>query len=70
MNLKGNQITLGELLDDPRSRAVLQQRFGRWLKHPAAGAARSLTLAQAVEMASVWLPRQTVQETLEQLRRL
>lgn len=70
MDLKNNRITVGQLLDDPKARAVFQRRFGKWMKHPAVSAARSLTLEQLVELAQAWLPRRTIQETLEELRRL
>ena len=39
MELRGNHITVAELLADPRSRAVFQRRFGRWMKHPVPDAA-------------------------------
>ena len=51
MDLRNNNITVGELLDNPKSRAVFQRRFGRYLKHPMVGAARSLSLAQLAAMA-------------------
>lgn len=70
MDLKQGRITVGELLDNPRSRAVFQRRFGKWMKHPMVAASRSLTLNQLTEMAGAVLPRKTVQETLEELRRL
>ena len=70
MDLKHQTITLGELLDDPRSRAVLQRRFGPLLRHPLAGPSRSLTLKQAAEMAAVFLPPKTIQDTLRELEGL
>ena len=70
MDLKHNKITVGELLDNPRSRAVFQRRFGKWMKHPMVGAARSLTLKQLAEMAAVYLPQKVIRETLEDLERL
>lgn len=70
MELHNEAITLGELLDDPKARGVLQRRFGRWLEHPVVRSARSLTLAQLAEMAAVWLPRSVIRDTLEELRRL
>ena len=42
MDLRNKTITVGELLDDPRSKAVFQRRFGKLLRHPMAGAARVL----------------------------
>ena len=70
MDLRNKTITVGELLDDPRSRAVFQRRFGKFMKHPMVGAARSLSLAQLQEMAAVYLPRKTIQETLRELEQL
>ena len=70
MDLRNRQITVGELLDNPKSRAVFQRRFGRYLKHPMVGAARSLSLAQLAEMAAVYLPQKTIQDTLRELEQL
>ena len=69
MDLRQGTITVGELLDDPRSREVVRRRFGKWLGHPMARAARTLTLNQLQEMAAVWLPPGTIRETVEELRR-
>ncbi len=70
MNLNNNQITVGELLDNPASRAVFQRRFGKWMKHPMVNASRTLTLEQLIQMAGVWLPQKTIRETMEELRKL
>ena len=70
MDLRGKQISVGELLDDPRSKAVFQRRFGKFMKHPMVGAARSLSLDQLQEMAAVYVPQKTIQETLRELEQL
>ena len=67
MDLRNQAITVGELLDNPKSRAVFQRRFGKLLNHPMAGAARTLTLKQLAEMAAVYLPPKTIRDTLEEL---
>lgn len=69
MDLKGNKITVGELLEDPRSRAVLQKRFPTVLKHPLVGAARSVTLEQLMAFAQAYLPQNKISATLDELRR-
>ena len=46
MDLRNQTITVGELLNDPKSRAVFQRRFGHLMKHPMVKAAHSLTLRQ------------------------
>ena len=70
MDLRNNQILVGELLDDPAARAVFQKRFGKFLNHPMVPAARSLTLAQLVGFAQLYLPKMVVNETLRELRNL
>lgn len=70
MDLKQERITLGELLGDPKARQVLQRRFGPYLKHPMAKAAHPLTLKQLKEMAGVYLPAKTIQDTIQELRQL
>jgi len=70
MDLRNQTITVGELLDNPRSKAVFQRRFGKLMQHPMVGAARTLTLKQLVEMASVYLPKKTIQDTLRELQQL
>ena len=70
MDLRSKKITVGELLDNPDSRAVFQRRFGKFMKHPMVGAARSLSLAQLQEMVAVYIPKKTIQETLRELEQL
>ena len=70
MDLKNDRITVGELLDDPKARAVFQRRFGKWMKHPMVAASRTLTLSQLMEMAGVWLPKKAIRETWQELSRL
>ena len=69
MDLRNNQITLGELWDDPRSRAVFQRRIPMLAKHPVKGAARTVTLEQVIAVARGYIPQKTIDETLAELRR-
>lgn len=70
MDLRNQSITVGELLDNPRSRAVFQRRFGKLMNHPMVGAARTLTLKQLAEMAAVYLPKKTIEDTIRELQKL
>ena len=69
MDLRDMKITVGELLDDPRSRAVFRRRFGHLMGSPLVQAGHSLTLAQLVSLAGTKLPQQTIRETLEELKK-
>lgn len=69
MDLKQNRITVGELLDDPRSRAVFQRRFGALMRSPLVEAGRTLTLEQLILLAGAKLPRRVIDETLAELKK-
>ena len=69
MELRKNRITVGELLDDPRSRGVFQRRFGHLMRNPMVEAGRSLTLEQLIALAGAKLPRKVIEDTLEELKR-
>lgn len=70
MDLRNNQITLGELWDDPKSRAVFQKRVPMLAKHPVKGHARTVTLAQLVDFLSGWVPQMMIHAVLQDLKRL
>lgn len=70
MDLRNNKITVGELLDNEKSRAVFQRRFGKWMKHPMVTAGRSLTLGQLMELAKVYLPQSIIRDTWNELNKL
>ena len=70
MDLKNNQITVGQLLDNPSSRGVLQKRFGKVMNHPLVPAARSLSLEQLMNLAQVYIPKPVIQDALRELQKL
>lgn len=69
MDLKHNRITVGELMDHPGSRSVLQKKFPMLMKHPLIGAARTITLEQILSVAQAYVPQKKIDETLSELRR-
>ena len=70
MELKNDQITVAELLNNPKSRAVLQKRFGKWMKSPLVQAAGTLTLAQVIELTRAYVPKKDVEEALQELKKV
>ena len=70
MDLRRRQITLGELWDDPRSRAVFQKRVPMLAKHPVKGEARTVTLEQLADFMSAWVPEAMINGVLKDLERL
>ena len=69
MDLKNGKVTVGELMDHPGARAVLQKRFPMLMKHPMMGAARTITLEQILVVAREFAPQKKIDETLADLRR-
>ena len=70
MDLRNNQITLGELWDNPRSRAVFQRKVPMQAKHPVKGAARTVTLEQLADFLDSWVPSKLIQGDIKDLRQL
>jgi hypothetical protein len=70
MDLRNNQITVGELLDHPDARKVLAKRFPMVMKKPLTGAARTVSLEQLVALFSPYLPKFVVEQTLKELGKL
>ena len=70
MDLRRNQITVAELMNNPKSNAVLQKRFGKWMKHPMVQAAGTLTLEQVLTLVKLYIPEKTLNEALEELKRV
>ena len=70
MDLRNNQITRGELWDNPRSRAVFQRKVPMLAKHPVKGAARTVTLEQLADFLDSWVPSKLIQGVIQDLRQL
>jgi len=70
MDLRGKQITLGELWDNPKSRGVFQKRLPLIAKHPVRGAARTVTLEQLMDFAAGWVPAAMLDGVLQDLKKL
>lgn len=70
MDLRRNQITIGELLAHPEAQQVLARRFSQMMGRPIVAASRGITLERAMKLASAYVPQKVLQEALEELRRI
>lgn len=70
MDLRNNQITLGELWDDTRAREVFKRRFPMIAKHPVQGAGRTVTLQQLSDFMASWLPGPVINGVVSDLKKL
>ena len=70
MDLKGNQITLGELWDRPASRAVFKRRVPILAGYTLKVAARTITLGQLADFLGGLVPGKLIDGVLDELRRV
>ena len=70
MDLRNYQITVGQLLADPRARAILEREFPGLIRHPLIQRAGNLTLSQVLRLASGMVPAQKIQSLLSELQAL
>lgn len=70
MDLRNNQITIGELLANPKSRQVLARRFPHVIHRPIVAFSGAMTLEKAIRLGAAYVPSRAIQETLGELKRL
>lgn len=70
MNLKNGQITVGELLSNPRARAVIQREFPNMLNSPMVGLAKNMTLNNVLNYARDIIPQQRINAILNEFSRI
>ena len=70
MDLRNRQITVGEILDRPDARALLQKRFPLVFKKQFSPSAKTVTLDQLLALVGGFLPQRLVADTLRDLERL
>lgn len=70
MDLRNNQITVGELLANPKARKVLERRFPHVMGRPIVAASKNMPLHKVLRLAAAYVPQKVLQETLQELKKL
>jgi hypothetical protein len=70
MDLKSGKITLGELIRNPRARAVLAREFPQYDNPIALALAKGFTLNKLLELAEGSVSRERVEEITRELEEL
>lgn len=70
MDLKDNNILVGELLDNSKARQVIGKYFGELMHHPMLPMARKMRLGQLLALAQKNVSPQLVRQALEELERI
>ncbi len=70
MDLRHQQITIGEILDYPGARELLRKKFPLVFRKQFSGSAKTVTLEQLIALVGGFLPQRTLAETIQALERL
>lgn len=70
MDLRRQQITIGEILDYPGARELLRKKFPLVFRKQFSGSAKTVTLEQLIALVGGFLPQRTLAETIQALERL
>ena len=70
MDLRGGKITIGEVLDYPGARALLQRKFPLVFRKQFSPASKTVTLEQLLALVGGYLPQRVVNDTLRELEQL
>ncbi len=70
MDLRSGKITLGEVLSNPKAKALVQKELPELADSPLLLFARNMTVAQILQMTKGKIPEEKVTRLLEQLKAL
>ena len=70
MNLRNNQITVGEILQNPKARALLQKEAPKLATHPMLPLSYSIPLCELLKYSQGMIPQFKVRQILSQLEKM
>lgn len=70
MDLRNRRITLGEILDNPKARALLMKKFPLVFKKQFNPVSKTVTLEQLIALIGGFLPQKLLNDTIQELERL
>ena len=70
MDLRNGRVTIGEILANPKARAMVQRAYPKVLASPMAMRFRNMPLGTALQYAGRFVPRDRLDWGVAQLREL
>lgn len=70
MDLRNNKITIGELYQNPKVRAILEKEYPKVVGHPMLRIAWDLPLYKAIAVARDYVPQAQIDAVLSRLQAL
>lgn len=69
MTIQG-KMTIGDLLDNPKSKAVLNKHLPKLVNHPMIGLARKLTVQEVILQSKGYIPAKKLEAILKDIERI
>ncbi len=70
MNLRNYEITVGEVLQNPRAKALLTRELPMVMRHPMLPVARAIPLKDIINNAGRYISPQKMQSILNELEKI
>lgn len=70
MNLKNYNITVGEVLQNPQAKAMLQKELPMVMRHPMLPVARAIPLKDVMSYAGGYISPKKMQSILDKLSKI
>lgn len=70
MNLKNYNITVGEVLQNPQAKAILQKELPMVMRHPMLPVARAIPLKDVMNYAGGYISPKKMQSILDKLSKI
>lgn len=70
MNLRNYEITVGEILQNPKARALLTRELPVVMRHPMLPVARAIPLKDIINNAGRYISPQKMQSILNELEKI
>ncbi|MDF2567107.1 MAG: hypothetical protein K0R90_563 [Oscillospiraceae bacterium] len=68
MDLKNNQITVRELLANPKAKEILSREFPDLINSPLLGMARNMSLKNVLQLGGGRVPKEKIDRVLKELK--
>ena len=70
MNLKGGNVTIGEIMNDPKGFAIMKREFPKLIGTPMFKMAQRMSLNRVIQHWGHHVPRSKIDSIIEELKRI
>jgi len=70
LNLKGGNVTIGEIMNDPKGFAIMKREFPKLIGTPMFKMAQRMSLNRVIQHWGHHVPRSKIDSIIEELKRI